>query len=102
MSDKDTLALARIAKHRKQMPRQYRAVYDVAMTGLSIRSAVNSQCAECMAYVMSEVRLCVSPQCPLFPYRPVHGVAHNLHYASQAERQSTNASLPAPEPSEGH
>ena len=74
----DSNRAARIAQHRADMPRQVRKVYDIAMTGRSLRAAVNSQCIECMGYQFKEVRLCVSPQCPLFPYRPVQGISYNV------------------------
>jgi len=79
----------RIAKHRADMPRQFRRVYDVAMTGRSLRAAVNSQCIECMAYVFSEVRLCVSPECPLFLCRPLQGVSYGVSDVAQSEQEST-------------
>lgn len=81
---------ARIAQHRADMPRQFRKVYDIAMIGRSLRAAVNSQCIECMGYQFKEVRLCVSPQCPLFPYRPVRGISYGVHGVAQNEPESTN------------
>jgi hypothetical protein len=80
----------RIAKHRDEMPDQYRRVYDIAMTGRSLRAAVNSQCIECMGYVFKEVKLCCSPQCPLYPYRPLQGISSNVAEPSQSEQESTN------------
>ncbi len=59
----------KIKEHRDKIPRNYRKTYDRAMTGRSIRAAINSQCIECMGYARVEVKNCVSPQCPLFPYR---------------------------------
>jgi hypothetical protein len=82
---------ARITQHRADMPRQFRKVYDTVMTGRSLRAAVNSQCIECMGYVFKEFRLCVSPQCPLFPYRQVRGVSYGVHDVAQNEPESTNA-----------
>ena len=79
----------RIAKHRADMPRQFRKVYDVAMSGRSLRAAVNSQCIECMGYVFSEVKQCCSPQCPLFPYRPLRGVSYGISGVGQSSAEST-------------
>jgi len=81
----------RIAKQRADMPKQYRRVYDIAMTGKSLRSAVNSQCIQCMGYVFDEVKLCVSPQCPLFLYRPVRGISYGVSDVGQSEQESTIA-----------
>ena len=52
------------------MPRIYRATYRKAMSGKSLRAAVNSFCLECVGWQREEVRLCTSPACPLYPYRP--------------------------------
>ena len=79
----------RIRKHRADMPRQFRKVYDTAMTGRSLRAAVNSQCIECVGYVFSEVKLCTSPQCPLFPYRPLRGVSYGVSGVGQSSTEST-------------
>lgn len=90
MSTEKEKAKQRIAKHRSDMPRQFRRVFDIAMTGKSLRAAVNSQCIECMGYVFSEVKLCCSPQCPLFPYRPVRGVSYGVSDIGQSKPESTN------------
>ena len=81
----------RIETHRARMPRQYRKVYDIAMNGRSLRAAVNSQCIECMGYVFSEVKQCCSPQCPLFPYRPLNGISYGVSGAGQSGAESTKA-----------
>ena len=81
----------RIAKQRKNMPRQFRRVYEIAQTGRSLRAAVNSTCIECMGYQFKDVRLCVSPQCPLFPYRPVQGISYGVSGVAQSEPGSTNS-----------
>lgn len=60
----------RIAKRRADMPEIHRATYDRAMQGKSLKSGVKSFCLECMGWQKEEVRLCCSPACPLFPYRP--------------------------------
>lgn len=82
---------AKIAQRRTDMPRQFRKVYDIAMIGRSLRAAVNSQCIECMGYVFKEVRLCCSPQCPLYPYRPLRGVSYGVSDVAQSGRESTNS-----------
>lgn len=70
----------RITQHRAGVPRQYQRVYDIAMTGRSLRAAISSQCIECMGYVFAEVRQCCSPQCPLYPYRPLRGIGYGVPY----------------------
>ena len=72
-----------IAEHRAQMPRIYRATYDKAVSGKSLRAAANSFCAECCMWQREEVRLCTSLACPLWPYRP---------YRDKPKRCSKNAS----------
>ena len=58
----------------KQIPNihnsKYRRQYKKAMTGKSLRSAVNSFCLECVAYERVEVAKCTDTGCPLFQYRP--------------------------------
>ncbi|MCH7559296.1 MAG: hypothetical protein IIB56_17835 [Planctomycetes bacterium] len=79
----------RIAEHRKKISRQFRKVYDVAMSRRSLRAAINSQCIECMGYEFKEVKLCCSPQCPLFPYRPLRGVSYGVSGVGQSGTEST-------------
>jgi len=81
----------RIEEHRASMPRQYRKVYDVAMSGRSLRAAVNSFCIECMGYVFSEVRQCCSPDCPLYPYRPLRGVSYGISGIGQSSIEGKNS-----------
>ncbi len=59
-----------IAERRKQMPRSYRANYDRAVKGKSLRGAINAQCLECVCWVTKEVRLCTDLACPLCAVRP--------------------------------
>jgi len=81
-----------ITEHRANMPRQFRKVYDIAMSRRSLRAAVNSQCIECVGYVFKEVRLCCSPQCPLFRYRPLRGVSYGVSGVGQRGAESTKTS----------
>jgi len=81
----------RIDQHRADMPRQFRKVYDIAMAGRSLRAAVNSQCIECMGYAFKETKLCCSPQCPLFPYRPLRGVSYGVSGVGQSGTESKNS-----------
>lgn len=60
----------KIAERRADMPRIYCATYDKAVSGKSLRAAVNSFCVQCVMYQREEVRLCTSLACPLWLYRP--------------------------------
>jgi hypothetical protein len=62
--------LKRIAERRKQMPRAYRANYDKAVQGKSLRAAVNAFCLECVYWFRKEVRFCTGLACPLYAVRP--------------------------------
>jgi len=59
-----------ISERRAQMPRKYRAVYDRAVSGKSLRAAVNSFCLECCYWQSREVTLCTDLACPLWAVRP--------------------------------
>ena len=60
----------KIAKRRADMPEVYRANYDKAMTGKSLKAASKAFCLECVQWQREEVRLCPSYACPLWLYRP--------------------------------
>ena len=59
-----------IAERLKQIPKLYRGIYDKAVSGKSRKAAMHAFCLECCGWVIKEVFLCTSPQCPLYPYRP--------------------------------
>jgi len=58
-----------IAERREAMPRKYRRLYDRAVGGKSLRSCINAQCLECVAWVSKEVTLCTDLACPLWAVR---------------------------------
>ncbi len=60
----------RIRKHRADIPKIHHRIYDRAMQGKSLKSAVKSFCLECVCWQKEEVRHCTSLICPLYPYRP--------------------------------
>jgi len=62
-------------EHRSQIPVSCRRTYDRAITGQSLRAGVNSQCYDCMHWQGKLVRDCSNITCPLWPYRPRHGVS---------------------------
>lgn len=65
-----TTEWAQIEKRLAEMPFSMRYRYLQAMTGKSLRAAVNSFCSECVGWVRDEVTKCTAPACPLYPYRP--------------------------------
>ena len=48
----------------------YRKNYRKAVSGKSLRAAVNAKCLDCMCWQANEVKLCPSMDCPLWSYRP--------------------------------
>lgn len=72
----------KIAERRAQIPRSYRATYDRAVKGKSLRAAINAQCLECCMWQRKEVTLCTDLACPLFAVRPYQGsqeISQNGH-----------------------
>lgn len=57
-------------KKLAEIPRAYRQTYKRAMTGNSLRAAVNAFCLECVQWQREEIKLCTAIDCPLFQYRP--------------------------------
>ena len=52
------------------IPEIYQNIYRKAMTGKSLRAAVNARCLDCCCWQRTEVRDCPAENCPLYPYRP--------------------------------
>ncbi len=61
---------AAMAERRAQIPRAYRATYDRAVEGRSLRAAINAFCLECVCWRRKEVALCTDVACPLYAGRP--------------------------------
>jgi hypothetical protein len=59
-----------IDERRAEMPEIHRANYDKAQRGKSMKAAIKAFCLECVCWQKEEVRLCTSPACPLYSYRP--------------------------------
>ncbi len=53
-----------------QMPQTCRGVYRKAVSGKSLRAAVNSFCLECVSYQRAEIHLCTDLACPIYAQRP--------------------------------
>jgi hypothetical protein len=63
---KDTAVGAKL----EQMPETHRRTYVRAMSGRSLRAAVNAFCAECVGWNRREIARCTALACPLYSYRP--------------------------------
>ncbi len=79
-----------IAERREQMPRSFRATYKKALTGKSLRSAINAQCSECVCWITKEVRLCTDLACPLYAVRP-YQLPQNGRDGQDTEPESKNS-----------
>ena len=91
----------KIAERRADMPKVYRASYDRAVSGRSLRAAVNSFCIHCVMYQREEVRLCTSLSCPLWPYRPYQGSSKNSPEQPDFVPESKNSDSEGNEQGEG-
>lgn len=52
------------------VPKLYQSMYAKAMTGKSLRAAVNIKCLDCTCYQRTMVRDCPVENCSLHLYRP--------------------------------
>ncbi|MCK5611861.1 hypothetical protein KAR91_58870 [Candidatus Pacearchaeota archaeon] len=80
----------KIAERLEQMPRSYRANYNRAVKGKSLRAAINAQCLECVQWQRMEVRLCTDLACPLYTVRPYQS-SQNGRDGQDTEPESTNS-----------
>ncbi len=53
-----------------RIPELYRNVFRRAMKGNSLRAAINAKCQDCCTWQRAEIKDCLVPCCPLYPYRP--------------------------------
>jgi hypothetical protein len=60
----------RIEERREQIPRAYKATYDKAVRGKSLRAGINAFCLECVCWHIEEIRHCTDLACPLYAMRP--------------------------------
>ncbi len=70
--DSQTAGSSLEVKRRRKLadiPAKYRAMYRTAWKHKSRKKAIRAFCLECVGYMPSEVRLCTSPDCPLFEFR---------------------------------
>ena len=80
-----------IQKRRADMPKVYRSSYDKAVSGKSLRAAVNSFCLECCMWEREEVRRCTSLACPLYAVRPYQRSSKNASEGSDFGAESKNS-----------
>jgi hypothetical protein len=81
----------KIAKRRMQIPKAYRATYDRAVRGRSLRACVNAQCLECVCWQRKEVTLCTDLACSLYAVRPYQEISQNAHNGGFNGAESTNS-----------
>lgn len=59
-----------VARRLAEMPESHRGTYRRAVSGKSLRAAVDALCAECCGYEREAVRTCPAVACPLWSVRP--------------------------------
>jgi hypothetical protein len=94
-ADLSTERRVKIARRLESIPKIYRGIYDRAITGQSLRAAINAFCLECVQWQREEVRLCTDSACPLWAVRPYQADATFPQDARDGEDyapESTNAS----------
>jgi len=80
-----------VAERRAQMPRAYRATYDRAIGGKSLRAAINSFCLECVCWQIQEIRDCTDLACPLYAVRPYQEFPQSGHDGHSGRPESTKS-----------
>jgi hypothetical protein len=59
-----------MARRLAAMPESHHGTYRRAVSGKSLRAAVDAFCAECCGYDREAVRTCPAIACPLWSVRP--------------------------------
>ena len=81
----------KINERLRQMPVSCRATYRRAVSGKSLRSAINSQCLECCGWDRREVAACTDTGCPLWAVRPYQGDSQDGDGGQFSHEESTNS-----------
>ena len=81
----------KIEQRKSAMPRSYRAVYEKAVRGRSLRAAINSFCLECVYWQIEEIRNCADLGCPLFSLRPYQGIAQKVRKDRSTRARGTKS-----------
>jgi hypothetical protein len=82
---------AQIAERRAQIPRAYKATYDRAIKGKSLRAAINAQCLECVCWQRKEITLCTDLACSLYTVRPYQDFSQTGHNGQFSNTESKNS-----------
>jgi len=88
---KSTDRTQKIAERTRQIPKAYRAVYEKAVSGKSLRAAVNAQCLECTGWQRKEITLCTAKNCSLYAVRPYQGILQDASGKGFSGVESTNS-----------
>lgn len=83
-----------VTLRRNRMPSAYRGIYDRAVSGQSLRAAVNAQCLECVYWKKDEIRNCPDAACPLFAVRP-------YQHSPQTARNGQDIAAESPKTAKG-
>jgi len=83
----------KIKKHRADIPRSYRRIYDEATAGKSLRAAINSQCLECQGWQISAIKNCEAFACPLWAVKPYQEISQNTRQCRSTKQGLKNAGL---------
>ncbi len=67
----------KIMERLGNIPRAYKATYERAVKGKSLRAAINSFCLECVCWSIEEIRNCSDLACPLYAVRPYQESSQN-------------------------
>ena len=90
LSRADGDRLQKIAEYKRQIPKAYRAVYEKAVSGKSLRAAVNAQCLECTGWQRKEITFCSATICPLWMVRPYQEILQDAAGEGFSGVESTN------------
>ena len=82
----------RIAKHKQQIPKLYRGIYDKAVSGKSRKAAMHAFCLECCGWQIKEVHACSDTGCSLYSYRPKPRASQGAPQSVRDEPESKNSS----------
>lgn len=85
------------------IPPKYKSTYRRAITGDSLRAAVNAQCLECVGFLSEEVRNCSDSGCPLYMVRPYRGSGSGQDgQENKPENTETEESVSGPKEEAAH
>ena len=92
MKDKPTSRNDKIQNRRSFIPKAFRGIYDRAVSGSSLRAAVNAQCLECVCWSTQAIRDCSDVGCPLHAVRPYQTISQDGREGQDMDQESKNSS----------